>query len=433
MKRNVLGGIRRSNFHMSTNALGASGKASARSCRLLAYGMSNPGSYLVAVLLALPWLLLPLLAVRRQRRSVSLEDYSAVPESQDPPRVSIVLPARNEAAHIAACIRSIRATTWPNTEIIVVNDHSEDNTGALAREAAQNDTRVNVIEAADLPPGWFGKQWACHCGVQHASGSLLLFTDADTRHAPDLVTRLVHARESRSAALMSVAGTQEMGSFWERAIQPAVFAILLTRFGGTREIEHARRAADVIANGQCFMMTRTAYETVGGHTAVKDTVAEDLMMAQRTHESGLRVSLVLGTAQLSTRMYDGFRSIVRGWMKNVYAGGRMAMRGGLLGRLVFPLALVGGPLTMILPALVALALLVRTLSGVETPGPIQLWCGLSAVGLLWFFAAINTFARASVWRVAFVPLGMLVFAAIGLAAVVRGQRVEWKGRVYRSA
>ena len=395
--------------------------------------MPTARELLFSILFSLPWLVLPLVAVRRQRRSVSLDDYDPNPTVPQPERVSIVLPARNEATHIAACVQSLRSTTWPNIEIVIVNDHSDDGTGAIALAAAADDARVTVVDAPDLPAGWFGKQWACHSGVQHTTGSLLLFTDADTRHAPDLVARLVHARASRSAALMSVAGTQEMVSFWEYAIQPAVFTILLARFGGTHEVENAKRSADVIANGQCFMMTRAAYDKVGGHTAVKDTVAEDLMMAQRTYEAGLRVSLVIGTDQLSTRMYDGFRSIVRGWMKNIYAGGRMAMRGGIAGRLVYPFALVGAPLTIILPILMALALVTMALGGRYAPNVLVLWCTISSGALLWFFAAINAFARIPRWRVVFVPLGMLIFAAIGVAAVVRGQTVEWKGRVYRSS
>ena len=351
----------------------------------------------------------------------------------DPPRVSIILPARNEAAHIAACVESLLGTTWPNVEIIVVNDHSTDGTRELAETAANGDPRIIVVEAPDLPAGWFGKQWACHSGMQHATGSLLLFTDADTRHSPDLLARLVHARDSRRADLMSVAGSQAMLSFWEQAIQPAVFAILLARYGGTVEIENARRPVDVIANGQCFLITRDAYNTIGGHEGVKDTVAEDLMIGQRTRAAGLRVSLVLGTEQLSTRMYDGFGTIVRGWMKNVYAGGRLSMRGGVVGRRIFPLALVGGPLSVVAPSIAALILLPLAVTGITISPTLVAWCMISNVALLWFFGAINAFARTAQWRVIFVPIGMIVFAGICLAAVVRGQKVEWKGRTYRAS
>lgn len=381
----------------------------------------------VAVVLSLPWLIVPMIAVRRQRQSVSLDAY---PEAATgtPSRVSVILPARNEAAHVAPCIATLRGTTWPDVEIIVVDDHSTDETHALALSAADADPRVHIVRAPALPDGWFGKQWACHSGMQHATGEMLLFTDADTRHAPDLVGRLANARAARAVDLLSVTGAQEMNSFWERAVQPAVFAILLARFGGTRQLENATRPVDVIANGQCFMITRDAYDAVGGHAAVRDTVAEDLMLAQRTREAGYRVSLVLGPQQLSTHMYDGLRALVRGWMKNVYAGGRLSMRGGFVGRLLFPLALVGGPLLLIAPFLVAGAV-----PFFAVPRAVLIWSVISCCSLLWFFDAINVFARTQRWRVIFVPLGVLVFAAIGAAAVWRGQLVEWKGRRYRAA
>lgn len=382
---------------------------------------------------SLPWIVFPIVAVLRQRRSVSLASYDATPDADTAERVSVILPARNEAEHIAACIDTLRKTTWPNVEIIVVNDHSVDGTRDLAVDAANGDRRVKIVDAPDLPPGWFGKQWACHSGMQHATGSILLFTDADTRHAPDLIARLANARASRNADLMSVAGSQAMLSFWEQAIQPAVFAILLARYGGTVEIENARRPVDVIANGQCFLITRDAYNRIGGHEGVKDTVAEDLMIGQRTRAAGLKVSLVIGTDQLSTRMYDGFGTIVRGWMKNVYAGGRLSMPGGALGKLIFPLALVGGPLFIVAPFLVGLTLIPITALGAAISPILAAWSVVSTIVLLWFFSTINAFARTSQWRVLFVPIGMTVFAGICLAAVVRGQKVEWKGRTYRAA
>ena len=394
--------------------------------------MLTTPEFVRATVFALPWIVAPIQAVFRQRATRSLDDYSEVPvEPVD--RVSVVLPARNEAAHIAECVASLRTTTWPDVEIIVVDDHSTDGTGLLARKAADGDARVRVIDAPDLPAGWFGKQWACHAGAQIATGQLLLFTDADTRHAPDLIARMVRARNERDASLLSVAGTQTMNSFWEHAIQPAVFALLLARFGGTTQLETAKRSTDVIANGQCLMFTREAYESIGGHESVRATVAEDLMLAQRTHAHGLRVSLVLGTKQLSTRMYDGLGAIVRGWMKNVYAGGRLAMWGGKFGRLVFPFALIGAPVIMVAPFLGVLYVGIATVFGHPVSSVLALWSALASIGMLWFFSRVNTFAREASWRVLLVPLGMLVFAGICIGAVVRGQTVQWKGRTYRAA
>jgi chlorobactene glucosyltransferase len=381
---------------------------------------------LSAVLLAAPWVLLPLVVLTRLRGTPRLERLSPTPP--DPaPRVTVVLPARNEAAHISACIASLRATTWPDWQLVVVNDGSTDDTGALARAAAAGDARVTVLDAPPLPDGWFGKQWACHTGVQAATGDLLLFTDADTRHGPELVARLVRARAERRADLISVSGTQEMVTFWERAVQPVVFALILTRFGGARAIEAARDPADVVANGQCFLVTREAYDAIGGHTSVRETVAEDLMMAQRMVEHGRRVSLVLGQELLRTRMYDGWDSLVRGWRKNVYAGGRLAMKGGALGRLLFPLALVGFPLAIALPFLV---LPWAWAAGAPVAGR---WSALAAGAMLCAFAGAAVFGRTPVWRALLAPVGALAFALICAQAIARGRSVEWKGRAYTSA
>ncbi len=388
--------------------------------------MTERFPFLAALLFALPWIVLPLVVAWRLRGTPSLDDVSDEAPAHSP-LVSVVLPARNEADHIAACIGSLRATTWPDWQLVVVNDGSTDATGELARVAARDDARVLVIDAPPLADGWFGKQWACHAGMQHARGQLLLFTDADTRHQPDLVTRLVRTREARDVDLISVSGNQEMETFWERAVQPVVFALILLRFGGARAIESARSPADVIANGQCFMMTREAYHAVGGHAAVRDSVAEDLMIAQRTVQCGRRASLVLGRDQLSTRMYDGLGALVKGWRKNVYAGGRLAMKGGLVGRLLFPFALVGFPLAIATPfIMLPFALITR---GSSLPW----WTVICSTSMLLAFAAAARFGRAPLWRALLAPIGAVAFAGICASAIVRGRSVEWKGRAYRSA
>ncbi|WP_411280410.1 glycosyltransferase family 2 protein, partial [Gemmatimonas sp.] len=259
-----------------------------------------------AALSAAPWVAAPLVLASRLRTTPALDDIDLAAIPAEPvSRVSVVLPARNEAAHITACIRSIRASTWPDLELIVVDDHSTDGTGDLARAAAGDDIRVKIVGAPELPADWFGKQWACQSGAAHATGSLLLFTDADTRHAPDLVGRMVRMRERRGAELLSVAGHQAMGTVWERAVQPAVFTLILTRYGGAEAMERATHPRDVVANGQCFMLSRRVYEAIGGHEPVRGFVAEDVMMAQTIQARGDRVSLALGINQLSTRMYDG--------------------------------------------------------------------------------------------------------------------------------
>jgi chlorobactene glucosyltransferase len=377
------------------------------------------------LLLAWPWVVFPLLTLWRARGSRSLDEAPAEPPP-DAPLVSVVIPARNEVRNIEACLTSVLAARYPALEVIVVDDHSDDGTGDAAR--AVGDARVRVLENPPLPDGWMGKQWACATGAAAARGEIILFADADTRHAPDLVPRAVNAMRERRADMLSVAGRQELGSFWERVVQPQVFAVLAARYGSTERVNRARSARDKIANGQCLMVRREAYEAVGGHGAVRDAVAEDLMLAQTLHGAGKRVCLVLGVDQLSTRMYTSLRELVRGWRKNVYAGGRLAMRGGRLGRAVFPLLLLFPPAM----ALVPLVVLLLALAGVLGAHALA-WSAFATACTLVFWVGVYWRIGLSPLYALTYPLGALVFLGISLQAIARGQRVSWKGREYQSS
>jgi chlorobactene glucosyltransferase len=386
-----------------------------------------------AALAATPWLAAPIVLARRLRTTPSLDDIDLAGTTAAPtPRVSIVLPARNEAVHIAACVRSIRASTWPDLELIVVDDHSTDGTGDLAREAAAGDPRVTIVNAQDLPPGWFGKQWACQSGAAHATGSLLLFTDADTRHAPDLVGRMVRMRERRGAELLSVAGHQAMGTVWERAVQPSVFTLILTRYGGADAMERATNPRDVVANGQCFMLSRRVYDAIGGHEPVRGFVAEDVMMAQAIQARGDRVSLALGIGQLSTRMYDGLSSLMKGWGKNMYAGGRHAMWWGAVGQRLYPLFLLSFPLGVLMPFVALAWCVVAMLLGGAASTALLLWSAATSAAILTSFAAANRLNGDPIRRALLAPLGGAIVLAICVSAIARGNNVRWKDRGYVS-
>ncbi|HVF41206.1 MAG TPA: glycosyltransferase, partial [Gemmatimonadaceae bacterium] len=257
---------------------------------------------LVGALAASPWVIAPIVTIVRIRKSISLADESSDAPA-DPPIVSVIIPARNEARNIERCLRSVLTTTYPNVEVIVVNDHSEDGTGDIARMIGSGDARVRVVDNDPLPDGWFGKQWACTTGAREARGQILLFADADTFHSRDLLTRSVNAMQRRNADLFSVAGRQELGSFWERIIQPQIFGIMAARYGGPEIVTNSRNVSDKIANGQCLFVRRDVYDELGGHSLVRQHVADDLMMAQRFFAAGKRVVLTEGLDQLSTRMY----------------------------------------------------------------------------------------------------------------------------------
>ncbi|MGQ0712734.1 MAG: glycosyltransferase [Gemmatimonadaceae bacterium] len=377
------------------------------------------------LLAAAPWLVGMLLVLWRVRQSRSLGSYDAAPP-RDAPLLSVIVPARNEASNIARCVRSILASTYPALEVIVIDDHSVDATGALARAAGAGDTRLRIASPPDLPPDWLGKQWACAQGASLARGALLCFTDADTEHAPELHARSVRALVERKADLLSVAGTQELGTFWERLVQPQVFALLFARYGGTEVVSHAKRPEDVIANGQYLLFRRGAYEALGGHASVRDKVAEDLGLAIRAKREGLRVHLVLGPGHLVTRMYESFGTLVRGWMKNVYAGGIEALPPGRTLRALFPILLLTPVILWLAPPLVlALAALGVVSAGVKT------WAiATSFVLLVWWIIVYVLIARRP-WYALLAPIGNVILGYIFVRAIARGRQVEWKGRAYR--
>ena len=378
------------------------------------------------LLAALPWLVVPCVILWRLRRTTRLGAYSpALPAGA--PLVSVIVPARNEARNIDACVRSILATTWPAIEVIVVDDHSSDGTGEIARHVATKDPRVNVIDNPDLPDGWIGKQWACHNGQLAAHGTFLLFTDADTRHGPALLARSMNAMRERRADLFTVPGSQIMETFWERLLQPHVFGMLFARFGSTDRANESTNPFDKIANGQFMLMRREVYERTGGHEAVRTHVAEDLRFAQEWTRLGYSVQVVEGFDDMNTRMYAGFGEIWRGWGKNIWAAGRDTIQGGravrALVRVVAPLA----PLWEIAPPLA----IVLAMLGVA-PAAVGVWGAIAYAISTLFWVVMHVALRSPPWYSVLNPVAACVLLALFVRAAWRGDRVEWKGRAYRS-
>lgn len=375
---------------------------------------------MTAWLLAAPWIAVLLLVVRRSAvRSPRLWEYGPRPSG---PLLSVIIPARNEALNIERCVRSILATTYEPLEVIVVDDRSTDGTGGIAEwlaAAPEAKGRVRVVHGAEPPTGWFGKQWAIMQGYGVAAGELLLFADADTKHEPELIPRAVAVLRTEHADLVSVIPRQEMESFWERLVQPHVFFALQSRVGNLRHLNRTRVVWNAIANGQFILTNRPAYEAVGTHEAVKDSVAEDMMLAQRYVRAGRDIFLVYAEEFMSTRMYRSLREIVDGWSKNLALGAPM---------MAPPIPLV----RWLLPYLMWL--------------PVLAWIGPPLAWLIWRqdWLVLATLASLATWVQVYrrehaplqyallYPIGASMVAYIMLRSAWRGERkVEWRGRVYR--
>lgn len=355
---------------------------------------------------------------RYTHRRPHLRSY---PPRTSGPLISIIIPARNEAANIEMCLRSILGTTYDPIEVIVVDDRSSDGTAGIVEELARGHEargRLRLVRGAELPAGWFGKPWAIVQGCRVANGTILLFTDADTRHAPDLVPRCVAALERENVDLVSVLSRQEMVTFWERLVQPHVFLALASRVGGLERINRTRVEWDGIANGQFILTPRAPYETVGTHEAVKDRVAEDLALAQAYVRHGLNIFLVHAPEFMTTRMYRNLGEIVEGWSKNLALGVPLTLP-------PIPLLRRAAPYLMWLPAL----------AWVAPP----VWWVLHGGG----WALVTVAISLAIWGVVYwaegapiryallYPFGAAMVAYIMLRSALRGgRRIEWRGRQY---
>jgi len=365
-------------------------------------------------------LFLGLLVYRYVSRRPRLGEYE--PQTRGP-LVSVIIPARDEGGNIAACVRSVLATAYRPVEVIVVDDRSSDATAEIVEQLAralppEAAGRLRLVRGADLPGGWFGKPWAIVQGYRVARGDLLLFTDADTRHHPELLPRTMRALAQERVHLVSVLPRQETVTFWERLVQPHVLVALASRVGDLRRVNRTRIEWDAIASGAYILTTRAAYEQVGTHEAVKQSVAEDVALAQRYVRQRLDIFLTHGWQYMSVRMYQSLAGIIEGWSKNLALGVP----------LMFPpirLLRLAAPYLMWLPALVWIV-------------PPVLWAVYS-----WGWAAATTGISLAIWVAVYwaegVPLGYALLYPLGAAMVayimirsaLRGSRkVEWRGRTY---
>jgi chlorobactene glucosyltransferase len=380
------------------------------------------------LLLALPWALLALLffALVRLPRALAPAGDAAARLPVPAPLVSVIVPARNEAHNVGRVLASVNASRYPRFEVVLVDDRSEDGTGALAREVERGRAeRLEVLQGAPLPEGWLGKPWACAQGVRRARGDYLLFTDADTVHDPDLLGRAMAAFAEDAADVVTVLGRQVMASFWERTVQPHVFVMLMSRFPGSWTMLPPRRWRDAIANGQFLLFRRDAYDAFGGHEAVRDEVVEDLRIAQLLVKGGWRLSMRGAEDALATRMYRGLSEIVAGWSKNVALGALHTVPPWLR-PVLLPAAVAYGAAVWLAPALVLAAALLGA------AGPAWLvWSATAVAVSALFWGAVGARMGVPFLYGLVYPLGAAVGVWIVLRSWVRGTRVEWKGREYR--
>jgi len=235
------------------------------------------------------------------------------------PFVSILVPMRNEEKNAEKCLNSLLQIDYPSYEIIVLNDNSSDSTGSILSGYSLNNSKIRVIENHTLPEGWIGKNYACEILAENAGGDYLLFTDADTTHSPDSLRKAMMSAINNEADLLSVLPKQITDTLSEKIIVPFLYFVLLVCLPFFM-IKYNRFPRFSAAIGQYMLFKRSAYEKIGGHASVRESVIEDVHLAKKIKKNKMKLVLCDGADIVSCRMYSGIKDIFLGFKKNISSG-----------------------------------------------------------------------------------------------------------------
>jgi len=368
------------------------------------------------LILALAFLALLLAGLYAGMTFANLRAYRPPPlPGPVPPRLSVLIPARDEEANIGPALACVLASTDVEMEVVVLDDGSTDRTAGIVRAAAESDPRVRLVEGAALPPGWVGKQHACWQLSLAATHPILVYLDADVRLEPSALAGLAGFIQTGRLGMASGFPRQVALTLGERIVVPQIFVILL----GYLPLAMARKAATdprfAAACGQVLAVTREAYEASGGHAAMRHTIHDGLRLARGVRAAGFGTDLCDLTDLATCRMYSTWAGLWAGFSKNAREG--MATPRALP---VWTLLLGGGH---ILPFL-----LLPFANGAA------FWIALLSVVLVWLVAGATAARVRSSWvSVLLHPVGVAVTLAIQWNALLAGPRRKpavWRGRSY---
>lgn len=341
-----------------------------------------------------------------------------VPSSSRAEALSVLIPARNEQGNIRATLEAVLANRNADFEVIVLDDHSTDQTAAIVEAFARRDSRVRLESAPPLPPGWCGKQHACHVLAGLARNPLLVFIDADVRLAPDALSKMAGFMKSRSeVALASGVPRQELGTFSERLLLPLIHFVLLG-YLPMAFMRWTKMVGFSAGCGQLFIARAEAYRATGGHANIRSTLHDGVKLPRLFRRAGFRTDLFDATDIATCRMYHTNAETWRGLGKNATEGL------GAPGTIVpMTILLLGGQVLPLLVLMLALNLNSNVLPLATVATALVYLPRLLAV---WRF-------RQPLGSALLHPVGVMTLLAIQWAALLRqwrGKPSEWKGRQY---
>jgi chlorobactene glucosyltransferase len=343
-----------------------------------------------------------------------LRRMNRFPPAASSPKVSILVPARDEEESVGPCVQSLLAQDYGDFEVIVLDDGSKDRTPAVL--AGLKADRLRVLQGRPLPSGWNGKTWACRQLADAARGDLLLFTDADTVFQPETIRLAVNTMEALHADLLTAITANRVLTLGEQLTVPFVPWSLLSLLPLIITRLLPRSAVFTTANGKFMLFRRQVYDAIGGHDAVKDDATEDIAIARSARRRGYRWRLLDATPLVSARMYRGLRDAVAGFSKNLFAVFNYRVLVALF-VWVWLLTITWLPIVGVAAAVaVGKAMPLAPAATIVLAGGIWLLASLK-FGLPWHLFLLG-------------PAIVTVSAFVGLRAMVLvlTGRAEWKGR-----
>ncbi len=350
---------------------------------------------------------------RGSRSTSYLEDVPCYSGSR-PPKVSIVIPARNEAKKIAEALQSVLKQDYLNLEFIVLNDRSTDNTATILAGLAAKDARLRVENISELPAGWLGKNYALHHGAERASGDLLLFTDADVVMNPSAVSRAVHYLQANRLDHLAVMPAVRMPTLALRLFCSA-FGVFFSAYMRQWKAKDPR-SRRFVGVGAFNLVARDAYRAIGTHQAIAMRPDDDIKLGKLLKRAGYRQELVFGMGMLVVEWYSSLREMIDGLMKNSFAGLEYSV----------PMSLAGGVAVLLLNVWPFMAIFV-------VKGPAWILYLLAVIALLLFISDGNRFYRLPGWYALAHPLSALLFVYIiwkSMLLTLWTGGISWRGTHY---
>ena len=340
------------------------------------------------------------------------------------PKVSIILPARNEEEFLGKCLDSLIDQDYKDYEIIVIDDSSEDSTGKIISEYAKKNSKVIHVSAREKPEGWMGKNWACMEGYRKATGELLLFTDADTTHKPNVISLAVSHLLSFELDALSTIPKMLTFDFWTNITLPMISTFLHTRFSALNVNNPSKKTGYFF--GSFFILKKSTYEQVGMHEGVKHEIIEDGALGKKVKESGHKMKMVRGEHLVEA----------------VWARDKVTLWNALK-RLMIPLYLQSGKIAIGIFFAVLFLLFVpfpilatSVLLPTETLSSMILCITAFVASLLIYIGAVIEAKKGLELRYVhalFAPLGSLVVVLGFLSGLLQAKKtssVTWRGRSY---